>query len=386
MDLIVIGGGVIGLSIAWRAATAGLTVTVLDPAPGSGASGVAAGMLAPVTEVAYGEEALLALNLASARRWPAFAAELEAAAGVTVGYETAGTLQVAYDADDRRALDDLQAFQTELGLPVERLRSRDCRVREPLLSPRVRGGSFAPDDHQVDPRRVGAALDRACRAAGVRLVGEAAAAIEAPRGRVAAVVRADGERLVAGQVVIATGAASASLEGLPAGTLPTVRPVKGQILRLRTPDGEPRLATTVRGLVRGRPVYLVPRRDGELVVGATQEELGHDRRVTARGVRELLDDAAALIPGVDECTFVEASAGLRPGSPDDHPVVGATAVAGLAVATGHHRHGVLLAPITADAIRALVTGTPPPAEIAVADPARPGLTRRPTTDRSRACT
>jgi glycine oxidase len=375
--LLVVGSGLIGLAVAWRAAQAGLQVTLVDPAPAAGASSVAAGMLAPVTEVHHGEEPMLALTIAGARRWPGFAAALEDATGRSVGYEPAGTLLVAFDGDDRRALDDLHGFQQQLGLEVERLRSRDCRAREPLLSPRVRGGLLAHDDHQVDPRRVIAALFAGCRDLGVRTVHDEVVRIEHGGGRVRGAVLAEGPRIEADAVVVATGASLRRLEGLPPGTLPTIRPVKGQILRLRAPEGEPSLSGTVRGLVQGRPVYLVPRRDGELVVGATQEELGHDRRVTAGGVRELLDAAATLVPGIDEFTLVETSVGLRPGTPDNRPVVGPTAVEGLLVATGHHRGGVLLAPITADAVTALLVGDDPPPEMAVADPARPSL--RPAT-------
>jgi glycine oxidase len=378
MDAVVVGSGLIGLAVAWRAAEAGLQVTLVDPAPVSGASSVAAGMLAPVTEVHYGEEPLLRLNIAGARRWPDLAADLEQATGRDVGYQQGGTLLVAFDADDRRVLDELHRFQQHLGLEVDRLRSRDCRVREPMLTPRIRGGLLARDDHHVDPRKVTAALRLACEARGVTTVFRRVERIAHDAGRATAVILDDGERIAANTTVLAAGAAVTGIEGLPPGTVPPVRPVKGQILRLGNPDGTQLLAGTIRGIVQGRAVYLVPRRDDELVVGATQEELGHDTRVTVGGVRELLDAAATLVPGVDELTLVETSAGLRPGTPDNRPLIGRTALDGLLLATGHHRNGVLLAPITADAITALLLGDEPPAELEVADPRRDGLRPAPT--------
>lgn len=372
-DVVVVGSGLIGLAVAWRAAEAGLRVSLVDPAPVSGASSVAAGMLAPVTEVRYGEEPLLRLNIAGARRWPAFAAALERATGCDLGYQQGGTLLVAFDADDKRVLDELRHFQAQLGLEVERLRSRDCRVREPMLTPRIRGGVFARDDHHVDPRKVTAALRQACGAQGVTTVPRRVERLEHDGHRATAVILDDGERLAAGTTVLAAGAAMADIDGLPPDCVPPVRPVKGQVLRLGHPDGTQLLSGTIRGIVQGRAVYLVPRRDDELVVGATQEELGRDTRVTVGGVRELLDDAAAIVPGVDELTLVETSAGLRPGTPDNRPLIGRTALDGLLLAAGHHRNGVLLTPITADAVTALLTGDDPPPETEVADPRRESL-------------
>jgi glycine oxidase len=372
-DALVVGGGLIGLASAWRAAQTGLRVTVVDDAPGSGASNVAAGMIAPVTEVAYGEEELLRLTIASARRWPSFAAELEAAAGGSVGYRPDGTLLVGYDADDVGVLHDLSRFQHELGLDVERLRSGECRGREPLLSPRVRGGLLAREDHQVDPRRVVKALLRAGADAEVEVRAGRVATIEHDGRRVTGVTLRSGEPLDAPQVVLAAGCWSVQVGGLPVEVRPPVRPVKGQLLVLRVAEGSPAVSATIRGVVRGRSVYLVPRGDGRLVVGATQEERGYDTTVTAGGIRELLDDAAAIVPGVDELELVEALAGLRPGTPDNRPLVGETAIEGLLLATGHHRHGVLLTPATADAVAALLSGGRPDPVVAVADPRRPAV-------------
>jgi len=333
----VVGGGAIGLACAWRAAQRGLGVTVIDPAPGSGASHVAAGMLCPVTEVHYGEEPLLALTLDSSRRWPSFASDLEAASGVDVGYRTDGTLAVAFDDDDLRALEELLRFQQSLGLSVERLRSRECRAFEPQLSPRVRGGLFVAGDHQVDNRKVVLALLEACRRAGV--VFDASAVHDLSQ------VQAD-------QIVLAAGSWSAALDD----EVP-VRPVKGQILRLHfDPDDAP-LTHNVRGLAEGRSVYVVPRADGELVVGATVEEQGFDTAVTAGAVHDLLRAATDLVPGVAELELVETLAGLRPGTPDNAPVIGVSRRDPRVVhATGHYRNGILLTPVTADAVAAILAG------------------------------
>ncbi|MEV5598818.1 glycine oxidase ThiO [Streptomyces sp. NPDC052496] len=373
-DVLVIGGGVIGLVTAWRAAQRGLRTAVADPAPGGGAAQVAAGMLAAVTELHYGEQTLLGLNLASARRYPGFAAELTEASGLDLGYRRCGTLAVALDADDRAHLRDLHALQRRSGLESEWLTGRECRRLEPMLAPGVRGGLRVDGDHQVDPRRLAAALLAACERAGVVFHRAAAERLTVGRGRATGVELAGGERIAAGQVVLAAGSRSGRLAGVPEDVLPPVRPVKGQVLRLRMPDGLPGgvpfLSRTVRAVVRGGPLYLVPRENGELVVGATSEELGWDTTVTAGGVYELLRDAHELVPGITELPLVETRAGLRPGSPDNAPLLGPTALPGLLVATGHHRNGVLLTPVTGDVMAAVLTGGPLPEEARAFSPDR----------------
>lgn len=365
-DVVVIGGGIIGLASAWRLAQRSLSVTLVDPAPGSGASHAAAGMLAPVGEVHYGEEPLLALTLAAAHRWPAFAAALTEASGIDVGYRTDGTLTVAYDDDDLAAVEELRRFQASLGLGVQRLRAAACRDREPSLSPRLRGGVLVDGDHQVDNRAVVRALLAAAERAGVVVVREPATGLSIVAGR-AAGIRTPGRALPAGTVVLAAGCWSATLAGIPPDVVPPVRPVKGHILRLHGDPAAPLLAASVRGLVAGRSVYLVPRLGGELVVGASVEELGFDTTVRAGPVLALLDAATALVPGMGELELVEATAGLRPGTPDNAPIIGPSALDGLVVATGHYRNGVLLAPVTADAVAGMVAdGATPPAVAAFA--------------------
>lgn len=361
-DVLVIGGGIIGLVTAWRAAQRGLATAVVDPEPGGGAARVAAGMLAAVTELHYGEETLLALNLESARRYPDFAAELAELTGHDLGYRRCGTLAVALDADDRAHLRELHALQQRSGLESVWLSGRECRRLEPMLAPGVRGGLRVDGDHQIDPRRLAAALVTACERAGVVFHRGWAERLDVRRDRATGVTTADGTGLGAGQVVLAAGSMSGRLTGVPQALLPPVRPVKGQVLRLTVPRRfAPFLSRTVRAVVRGSHVYLVPRENGELVVGATSEELGWDTTVTAGGVYELLRDAHELVPGITELPLTETRAGLRPGSPDNAPLLGPSGLDGLLLATGHHRNGVLLTPVTGDVLaHALVTGELPP--------------------------
>ncbi|MFJ3787249.1 glycine oxidase ThiO [Kitasatospora sp. NPDC090091] len=370
-DVLVIGGGVIGLAVAWRAAQRGVgRVIVVDPDPGGGAARVAAGMLAPVTELQYGEEPLLRLGMASNERYADFAAELaEASGGADTGYRRCGTLAVALDSDDRAELRELHAFHQRLGLDSQWLTGREARKLEPMLAPGVRGGLHVADDHQVDGRRLLSALLQACEAAGVVVHRAEASELLVEHDRAAGARLATGEVVTAGRTVLAAGPHSHRLPGLPPGVLPAIRPVKGQILRLHIPAPyRPFLSRNVRAVVRGQHLYLVPRENGELVIGATSEEQGYDTTVTAGGVYELLRDAHELVPGITELPLVETSAGLRPGSPDNAPLLGPTALPGLVAATGHYRNGVLLTPVTADLLAEyLATGTVP----ALAEPFSP---------------
>ncbi|MGW0493907.1 glycine oxidase ThiO [Streptomyces sp. NPDC003007] len=355
-DVLVIGGGIIGLATAWRAAQRGLATAVVDPEPGGGAAQVAAGMLAAVTELHYGEQTLLGLNLASARRYPDFAAELTELTGQDLGYRRCGTLAVALDADDRAHLRELHTLQQQSGLDSQWLSGRECRRLEPMLAPGVRGGLRVDGDHQIDPRRLAGALVAACERAGVVFHRAWAQRLTVVRDRAAGAVLADGTAPAAGQVVLAGGSLSGRLAGIPRDVLPPVRPVKGQVVRLTMPQRPgPFLSRTVRAVVRGSHVYLVPRESGELVIGATSEELGWDTTVTAGGVYELLRDAHELVPGITELPLTETRAGLRPGSPDNAPLLGPTGLEGLSLATGHYRNGVLLTPVTGDALAHVLT-------------------------------
>lgn len=370
-DVVIVGGGVIGLSAAWRLADRyGLAVQVFDPEPGGGASTVAAGMLAPVTEARLGEEELLRLGLASLERWAAFASELERATGREVGFRADGTVVVAFDTDDRALLTDVVDRQRAMGLMVEDLGSRGLRGLEPALAPSVRRGALAASERSVDPVALVDALLVACRDAGVDVRQETVARVALAGDAATGVVLGSGEAVRAGHVVVAAGSWSAGLDGLPDSFRPPVRPVKGQVVTLRQREGDIVVHHTVRGYVRGSPIYLVPRADGRVVCGATVEERGWDMPVTAGGVYELLRDTLSLFPGLDEAELVRARAGFRPGTPDDLPILGETGVEGLTMATGHYRNGILLTPITAEAIAAFVTGDVLPAEVAACDPGR----------------
>ena len=348
-DVAVIGGGVIGLAVAWRAAQRGLAVCVLESGElGAGASRVAAGMLAPVTEADAGEIALLELGLRSARMWPQFAEQLEAAAGADPGLRRSGALVVARDRDEAEALERELALRVGLGLDVERLLPSAARRLEPGLAPTLRLALDVPGDHSADPRAVVLALAEAARRAGVtQRTSTGVDAIERSGRRVTGVRLAGGEVVRAARIVVAAGAWSGAIEGLP--RIP-LRPVKGQILRLRDPAGAGLLERIVRW---GPPApgYLVPRGDGRYVLGATMEERGFDETVTAGGLYELLRDAGEIVPGVHELVVEETSAGLRPATPDNAPLLGPSAeLEGLHWATGHHRNGILLAPVTAEIV------------------------------------
>jgi glycine oxidase len=328
-DVAVVGGGVIGLSVAWRARARGMSVVVFDRGElGGETTRVAAGMLAPASEADAQERALLALGLESARMWGAFAAELGDVSGVDVGLRTEGTLAVARDGDEKAALERELDLSERLGLRAQRLLPSAARALEPALAPSIRLAAEFPDDHSVDPRALADALVAACERAGVAL---------RPRTEVSSLDTVD-----AAQVVLAAGPWSAALAALP------VRPVKGQTIRLRG-------AQLLERTLRFEGGYLVPRADGRLVLGATVEERGFDIAMTALAVHDLLRDAAELVPGILECEIEELLAGLRPGTPDNAPLIGRLDER-VVVATGHHRNGILLAPVTARLVVAELAG------------------------------
>ncbi len=353
-DVLIVGGGVIGLAAGWRAARRGLRVRIVErDLPGAATTRTAAGMIAPIAEAQPSEPAVLALALESARLYPGFVEELREASGRDPGYHRPGTLLVARDADEAAALERELAFRRSLELPVRRLRASEARALEPALAPTLRLGLEIPDDHAVDPRALAAALADAFTAAGGELeTGVEVTELVLAGRRVTGVQVAGGRVLEAGQVVVAAGPWSAKLPGLPDDARIPVRPVKGQIMTLRDPGG-PGL---VQRVIRMQPGYLVPRGDGRYALGATVEERGYDVTVTAGALFQLLRDATELIPGVSELIVEELMAGTRPGTPDNLPIVGRGALDGLVWATGHYRHGILLAPVTAEIVAGLLAG------------------------------
>jgi glycine oxidase len=349
---VIIGAGVMGLGIAWRLAQAGCSVAVYDRAEaGRGASWAAAGMLAAAVETEPGEEALLALTLESQRMWPDFARELEAVSGISVGYRDEGTLVVALTRDDAEQLRFTFGFQRSLGLDLEWLSAAEARRREPHLRPGISGAVFSPRDHQVDNRRLARALAAAARKAGAVIYEhDPVREVEISGGRVTAAVT-ERRREDADVIVLAAGAWSREIAGIPPAHLPPVRPIKGQMLALEMDPANPLLHHVV-WLPRGG--YLVPRRDGRLVVGGTVEERGFDDRITAGGMLALIEGAWRAVPGIEELPVAETWVGFRPGSRDDAPMLGPSGIDGLVVATGHHRNGILLTPLTAEAVTGFV--------------------------------
>jgi glycine oxidase len=347
----IIGGGIVGLGIAWRLA-GHAAVSVFDRGQaGMGSSHAAAGMLAACCEAEPGEEALLALCRDSQARWPAFARELLQASGIDVELRQEGTLVLALTADDQAEAAHRLDFQKKLGLPLEWLSAAQTRAREPHLAGKIAGAVFSPQDHQVDNRKVVAALRIAAERDGVAVHERTPVKeISFRNGRADGLVLEDGARVSADHVVLAAGAWSRGILGLPPDRRPPVRPVKGQMLALRMDPAAPLL----QHVLWAPGAYLVPRRDGRLIVGGTVEEKGFDETITAGGLLTLLEAAWRAIPAIEELPVDEIWVGHRPGSRDDAPILGRGPAENLFYATGHHRNGILLAPVTVDAMAKLI--------------------------------
>ncbi len=367
-DAVVVGAGIIGLACAWEMHQAGVSVAVVDRArPGSETTAVAAGMLAPVGELDFGEAALLEMNLISAGQYPEFVASIERCCGGVVGYRRCGGIHAALDRDEAGELKRNHELQLRVGQESEWLGPAAAREIEPGLAPGLSGAIRVPGDGVVDPRVLTSALVEALESEGVPiLTGRAVEALRRSGDRVAAVGLEGGAEITTEVLVVATGAESGRAEWLPDDVRPPVRPVKGQVVELQGDPEQP----VCGGILGSERVYLVPRPDGRLIVGATSEELGFDRKVTAGGVYELLREAGRLLPDVVELEYLGARAGLRPGTPDNLPVIGPTAVPGVYLATGHYRNGILLAPLTARAIAGMVTGGSVEGPVSAADPGR----------------
>ena len=345
-SIVIIGGGVVGLGVGWQLASRGWRVTLCErDVVGAGASTAAAGMLAPTAEVNFEEEALLRLNHASRELYPDFVRELEAEAGVDVDYRTDGTLVVGLDRDDSEALERLLVYQHSLGLHAERLSGEAAREREPGLSPNVHSAVWCPGDHQVDP----VLLIKALRVALEQRAGLIREQTEVEEvlldGGVARGVRlVGGEVIEADRVLVAAGAWVKTLGGLSARQKPRIRPVRGQMLALRMPDGQP----TCTHVVRSPDAYIVPKSDGRLIIGATMEERGFDANLTAGGVFELLRGAWEAVPGTYDLDLIGMWTGFRPMTLSNDPVLGPSrSIEQLWFGAGHGRNGILLTPLTA---------------------------------------
>jgi glycine oxidase len=349
-DVLIIGGGTIGLATGWLLARDGVPVTLFErDEAGRGTSWQAAGMLAPDAEIGFEELALYRLSRESLRRWPDFARELEAAADQSVDYRTEGTLIAADDRDAAEKVRRLYEFQREQGLDVEWLSGAEAREIEPFVAPRLAAAVYAPGDHQVDNRKLLEALRTAFVAAGGTLRESTPVQAVDPDADRPAVVTEDGTRTEGRQIVLAAGVWSRTIEGLPDAAVPPVRPVKGQMIQLQMT-----LPFDLQHVVRGPEAYLAPKSNGRLVIGATSEEKGFDTDVTAGGLYDLLEGAWEVVPGIKELSVDDIWAGLRPASRDHAPILGRTAAPGVIAATGHYRHGILLTPVTAQEITRLV--------------------------------
>ena len=355
--ILIIGGGVIGLGIGWQLAKAGASVSIYERTEaGRAASWAAAGMLAPLAEAHTEEPELLKLGCQSLALYPQWVQELEADTEMSIGYRVEGTLIVGLEPDDTHQLRHLHTSQQDLGLDVEWLTGRAAREIEPALSPRVTAAIRCESDHQVDNRLMVKALQHAYQRCGGALhENNAVESIQIENGTATGIKTRDGEKHNGDVIVLSAGCESAQIQGLPDDIRPPVRPVKGQMLALQMEAG-----ITVKNVIRTvrarypTSVYLVPRTDGRLIVGATSEEMGFDTRLTAGGVFELLRGAWEAVPGIYELPLLETWAGLRPGSRDNAPILGETPVENLIYATGHYRNGILLTPITAYEIAKLI--------------------------------
>lgn len=356
MRVMIIGGGVIGLAVGWRCAQRGADVSVIDPGPGSKASSVAAGLLPPSGDMLLGQPEFARLVLHSRALYPSFAAEVAQAAGRSVGFLRNGILDVAYDAQAAQGLERLRRMADEFGIDYRMLSPEDCRRLEPRLAPAVHTAMLSPDDGSIDPRMLTRGLAAALHHAGGRVVRERVELVMLDDA-VPAVRLSDGRVLHGDRLVLAAGPWTHQLPGLPKGLVPEIRPYKGQVVRLH---GEAVVHHTVRGSYGDRSVYIAPRADGELAVGATYEDAGYDEHVLMDGVADLLERVRRIVPSAERLRFVGAAAGLRPGSPDGLPVLGVTSREDVLLATGHYRVGIQLTPATAEAMaEAVMTGELP---------------------------
>lgn len=357
-SVVIAGAGIIGLATAWRLLHQGFDVTVLDDQPVSGATFAAAGMLAPVAEVVWDQPTLYPLMVESGKLYREFAQAIAEESGQDVGYIENSTFVCAGDAADRQTLSELVELQHDMGMEINRITATEARRAEPALGPGCVCAVDIPGDHQVNPRLLADALltilgDRVIRTRAEEVIYASGTSDHADPRQAIGLRGADGNDYFADEVILAAGLNTADIAGLPENLNLPLRPVYGDVLRLRVPERlQPLVARTIRGVVQGRPVYIVPRADGTVVLGATSRE-DDLTGVSAEGVHQLLRDAYRLVPGILDCEIYEMTARARPGSPDDVPMIGRVAP-GLTVSTGYFRHGILLTAIgsklTADVV------------------------------------
>jgi len=373
-DVVVIGGGVAGCSAAWFLAQEGLDVLLVErDAVAAHASGAAAGMLAPTAEGEPGSPLLTRGLAALAQFRESLCAELRARSGIDPEFESSGLLRLALSDEDERALRARSSAFSESGADVEWLDASSARLFQPGLAAALRGANWSPQEAHVRSPLLTRAYAGAAQSLGARVVAGAAVTSLVLEGDRVLGVRVAGALegvISAGCVVVCAGSWSGVLgswlgESVAAGALPPVEPVRGQILSLRES------APTVRTIVWGEGGYLVPKRDGSVIVGATEERAGFDARVTARGMAQLTSVAPRLVPALADADFQDGWAGLRPSSPDGLPSIGRIEGIGqLIVAYGHYRSGVLLSPVSGQIVRDLVIGKDVGRDAAVFDPAR----------------
>lgn len=341
--VLIVGAGVIGLSIGWELQRAGHNVTLFDKGEaGREASWQAGGMLAPAAEIGFEEPDLYRFSRESTALWPEFVRGLEAAADLSVDFRSEGTLVVADDADSQERLRRTYEFQMEEGLNVRWLTGSEARDLEPFLAPRVSAAVFSPDDVQVDNRKLIDALVQAIRKNGGTVRDHSVVRRINPDASRPSIELENGEEVTGEVIVLAAGAWSRQIEGLPDDAKPPVRPVKGQMIELRMVR-----PFDLQHVVRGPHGYLVPKPSGRLLIGSTMEEMGFETEVTAGGLYKLLEGAWEIVPGIYDLPVKDTWAGLRPASRDHEPIIGFSSAPGVFIATGHFRHGVMLAPLTA---------------------------------------
>ena len=356
-DVVIVGGGVMGCASALELAKAGAKVIVLERSvPGAEASSAAAGILGAQVETAEADPGF-ELARQSRARYPAWAEQLKSATGIDIGYRQCGILRVAFDEESKTSIAREVAWQEKAGLAVEKIEQGKLRALEPKLDPKTMFAVHFPDDGQVDPPRLLRALYIAAAQAGASFrSGTYVRAVAAEAGAVRGVVLEDGTRIASDHVVLAAGSWSTLVEGVPLEPS-AVRPVRGQMVELET--REPAL----KRVVFGPGAYLVPREDGRILVGSTMEFVGYRREVTAGAIRDLLGAAIELVPTLSDAVLGRTWSNFRPYSERGRPLIGASELRGLILATGHHRNGILLAPVTAEIVRALALGEKPPFEV-----------------------